>query len=182
MKLQLKPLPEAREALDIDATIEPAAFEKMCTGFLPRSAADKWLIIMDESWTMHIFRAPTRTCIFQVAFEPTADKKNVTIKEAWANRDPAQYRSTKAGYDAKLLIYLIRRLLLDHPVPFPTPGDLSADNQAAHERHVMGEPTDAPAVNENQLTTFIPLNLLELDPPPTAPTDLPKPPTSDKQI
>lgn len=159
MTLKLKALPAEREQLDIDATIDHDAFAKMAAGFIPKTPADKWILLMDEKLTLHVHRIQSRTCIFQVSFEPTPDKAHMRIREAWVNRNPQEYRSTKAGYDAKLLLYLIRSLLLKHNVPFPAPSNLSETNQQDHEQHVMGQVKGI----EKTPSTFIPINILTLD-------------------
>jgi hypothetical protein len=132
------PLPAERAALDIDATIDEDAWEKMKIGFVPQTANDKWFVYVDTAEQMHIHRASTGTCIFQVQFGLHPSGDGITITEAWANRNPEQYRNTKAGYDAKLLIYVIRRLLLKHDVPFPAPTALPKSNMSTHEQHVLG--------------------------------------------
>lgn len=159
MTLKLKAMPTERELLEIDATIDHDAFAKIAEGYIPTTKEDKWILLMDESLTLYVHRIQTRTCIFQVTFEPTNDKQHMQIKEAWANRNPQEYRSTKAGYDAKLLIYLIRSLLLKHDVPFPAPGNLPQNNLGEHEAHVMGQVKGV----EKKQTSFIPLQILTLD-------------------
>ena len=134
-----RPLPKERAQLDIDATIEEDAWEKIKLGVVPKTSDDKWFIYVDGENLMHVHRASTGTCIFEVQFAPHPSGEGITISEAWANRNSAQYRNTKAGYDAKLLIYLIRRLLLKHDVPFPSPSAMPKSNLSTHEQHVMGK-------------------------------------------
>ena len=134
-----RPLPEERAPLDIDATIETDAWEQIKQGVVPQSADDKWFIYTDKQDRMFVHRASTGTCIFEVQFAPHSSGEGITITEALANRNPQQYRNTKAGYDAKLLIYLIRRLLLKHDVPFPAPTSMPKTNMPTHEQHVMGK-------------------------------------------
>lgn len=163
MTLKLKGMPAEREALEIEAKIDHDAFAKIAAGFIPKSKEDKWILLMDDKLTLYVHRIQSRTCIFQVTFEPTEDKQFMQIREAWANRNPQEYRSTKAGYDAKLLIYLIRSLLLKHDVPFPAPGNLPQSNLGEHEAHVMGH---VKAIEKKQ-SSFIPLDILIADPDPS---------------
>ena len=155
----IRPLPKERAPLDIDATIEADAWEKIKLGVVPQSADDKWFIYVDESDLMHAHRATTGTCIFEVQFGPRASGEGITILHAWANRDPQQYRNTKAGYDAKLLIYLIRRLLLKHDVPFPSPSAMPKSNFASHEQHVMG--SESRIDKRPGSSGFIPIDIIE---------------------
>lgn len=156
-----KPLPRYNESLDIDATIEFDAWEQIRLGFVPNTSADKWLIEVDGNHLMHVYRAATGTCIFQVQFATHQYKGSMTITEALVNRDPQEYRSTKVGYDAKLLIYLIRRLLLKHDVPFPYPSSLSKINQGTHEKHVMGQ--ESGITKRPGSVGFIPIDLVQPD-------------------
>ncbi|MEM8858820.1 MAG: hypothetical protein AAGD96_10895, partial [Chloroflexota bacterium] len=147
--------------LDIDATIELDAWAQIRKGFEPQTPAEKWLIDVDENDLMYVYRAYTGTCIFRVQFGPHDNGDGMTILEALANRDPEQYRNTKAGYDAKLLIYLIRRLLLKHDVPFPSPSTMPKINQGTHEQHVMGNES---GINKRPGNSgFVPLNIVHSD-------------------
>ncbi len=154
-----RPLPAERAPLDIDATIEQDAWEKIRVGAVPQSADDKWFIYVDESDMMHVHRASTGTCIFMVQFAPHASGEGITISEALANRNPEQYRNTKAGYDAKLLIYLIRRLLLKHDVPFPSPSAMPKTNLGTHEQHVMG--SESGIDKRPGSSGFIPIDIIK---------------------
>ena len=155
-----RPLPKERSLLDIDASIDMDAWEAMRLGFVPQSDKDKWFIYVDEGNQMYVHRAQTGTCIFQVQFAPHTSNEGMTITEALANRNLAQYKNTKAGYDAKLLIYLIRRLLLKHDVPFPAPSEMPRSNLPNHEKHVMGESSGIekrPGSNG-----FIPIDIVDI--------------------
>ena len=155
------PLPAERAPLDIDATIDRDAWGQMKKGFIPKSAEDKWFIYVDEADQMYVHRASTGTCIFQVRFAPHSSAEGMTISEAWANRNPQQYRNTKAGYDAKLLIYVIRRLLLKHDVPFPAPSALPKSNLPLHEQHVMG--SQSGIEKQPGSSGFIPIDILDIE-------------------
>lgn len=156
---QHKPLPTERAPLDIDATIDMDAWQQIKLGVVPQSADDKWFIYVDDAACMNVHRASTGTCIFQVTFGPHPSGEGMTITEAWANRDPKQYRNTKAGYDAKMLIYLIRRLLLKHDVPFPAPSAMPKSNLGTHEQHVMG--SESGVDKRPGSTGFIPIDILK---------------------
>lgn len=136
--LNFKPLPPQTAELEIEAHIEPEAFELIKKGFAPTDSSAKWALVMDDALELRIYRTATGSCIFAVQFSPLED--GFTISHAAVNRDPAQYRGQDPVYDARLLIYLIRRLLLGHPVPFPMPAALPQQNKAVHEQHVMGSP------------------------------------------
>ena len=147
-----KPFPTARAEMEIEAEIEDDAFALIQAGFTPRSDADKWLIEMDADQWLRIYRTATGSCIFIAHFTPAA--AGYTIDEAWVNRSPAEYLSRDTAYDARLFVYLLRRLLLKHQVPFPQPASLPHQNKAVHENHVMGMQADGH-------DSFIPLDQVE---------------------
>lgn len=144
-----KPLPEELAELEIDAHIDEEAFALIRQGYAGSRTTDKWALIFQGESILKIYRTATGSCIFEVTFAPIDG--GVTITRAVVNRRPDQYRGQDPVYDARLLIYLIRKLLLKHSVPFPMPADLPQRNKAAHERHVMGSQEDTPP-------SFIPLN------------------------
>lgn len=149
---ELKPLPTARIPLEIEALIEPDAFELIRSGYESTSPGDRWIIRLEEDLWLRMYRRTTGSCIYAARLAP--DGENYTIPEAWANRDPAQYRGSDPVYDARLFVYLIRRLLLKHDVPFPHPADLPHQNKVIHEKHVMGG-------DDDQKSSYIPLDLAD---------------------
>ncbi len=160
--LPLKPLPTERAPLEIEAEIEPEAFALIQRGFVPRSPQDTWILYMDADHWLHVHRSQTGTCIFLAHFTPHPSQTGFyTIDEAWVNRASEQYKMKDSVYDAKLFVYLLRRLLLGHNVPFPVPERMPHENKPLHEQHVMGQ-RDAHGDNKggDPPATFIPLDLL----------------------
>ncbi len=145
-----KEMPTLTADLEIEAEIEPEAFALIQKGFEPASPQDKWRLVFNDDLQLDIFRVASGSCIFTAQFAPLND--GYTITRALVNRDPAQYRSQDPVYDARLFIYLLRKLLLKHDVPFPLPADMPHRNKTIHEQHVMGQ---------NQANPPIPLDVNE---------------------
>ena len=62
------------------------------------------------------------------------------VAEAWANRAPEQYTRTDDDYDARLLRFLVDRLLLGQDAPFPVPEAIAGEDRAAlYRHHVVGQ-------------------------------------------
>ncbi|MDA0243412.1 MAG: hypothetical protein OT477_08355 [Chloroflexi bacterium] len=135
------PLPEQRAQMEIDALVDAEAFGRIQLGFTPADMQDKWHMRMEEGQWLRCYRSWTGHCIYEVRFEwgETAEGEGYTIPEAWVNRDPTQYRNEDTAYDARMFIYLVRRLLLGHNVTLPAPNALSHKHKLVHEKHVMGE-------------------------------------------
>ncbi len=90
----------------------------------------------DDGWlTLH--RSYTGACIYAVRLAQVEGGSEVV--EAWANRAPEQYTRTDDDYDARLLRFLVDRLLLGQDAPFPVPEVISqGDRTAAYRHHVVG--------------------------------------------
>lgn len=147
---RLKALPMLRAELEIDATIDAEAMALIKAGYTPQQPQDKWLLHMDEADWLHVYRAASGSCIFSARFESAG--AHTVIAEAWVNRDSREYKGQDAAYDARLFIYLVRKLLLKHSVPFPMPANLPHGDKVTHEQHVMGASEGG--------ASFIPLNIL----------------------
>jgi hypothetical protein len=113
---QISPLPEARARLAIDRTYSAEEFGRIVQGFVPASTDDRWLIHFAEDW-LAVHRSWTGHCIYRVRFAREGDRHRIV--EAWANRDPAQYRRTDDAADASDLLRLIEILLLGRPYLVP---------------------------------------------------------------
>jgi hypothetical protein len=113
---QTSALPEARARLALDRTYSAEEFGRIAQGFVPTSTDDRWLIYLDGEW-LAIHRSWTGHCIYRVRFVREGDRYQ--IAEAWANRDPAQYRRADDAADASDLLRLIEIFLLGRPYLVP---------------------------------------------------------------
>ena len=111
-----EPLPEARARLAIDRAYSAEEFARIAQGFVPASTDDRWFICLDDDW-LAIHRSWTGHCIYRVRFARHGDRYR--IAEAWANRDPEQYRRTDDAADVADLLRLIEVFLLGRPYLVP---------------------------------------------------------------
>ncbi len=98
---------------------------QLARGLVPREMEDKWFIFFERG-ELHVHRSWTGICIYVVRLADRA------VAEAWSNRDPTQYRGEDVQ-DARMLEFLIDRLLLGLAVPFP---EVGASSLLVH--HLVG--------------------------------------------
>lgn len=110
------PFPAARAAIPIVREYTAAEYAQIARDFIPHSSDDRWFIYL-EGAELFLHRSWTGACIFVVRFAPAG--AGYRIAEAWANRDPEQYRVTDADRDATDIGRLIDLFLLRQP--FLTP-------------------------------------------------------------
>jgi hypothetical protein len=111
-------MPEARARLPYVRRFDRAEHERVTRGIVPAAMEDKWFIFHEASW-LWFHRSWTGVAIYGVRLE--LDDDGSSVAEAWANRDPAQYRETDEGVDVPRLSFLVERILLGRNVPFPIP-------------------------------------------------------------
>ena len=104
------PLPEARARLAIRNAYSADDYARIGRGFVPHDGDDRWFIYLEDDW-LSIHRSWTGQCIYRVRFAP--DGEQFRIAEAWANRDPAQFRRTDDAADVGDLERLIEHFLLN---------------------------------------------------------------------
>ena len=114
-----QPLPETRARIAFERAFTGDERAKLARGLVPREMEDKWFIFL-EGDVLYLHRSWTGTCVYVVRLVER-DGASV-VDEAWVNRNPAEYTSTDDEYDARLLGFLIDRLLLGRSVPFPEAG------------------------------------------------------------
>ncbi len=131
-----KKLPEHYAFLNYHERFTQEEYDRISRGLIPREMEDKWFIFM-EGDVLHFHRSWTGYCLYQVAFEGEAGAHVAhTVK---VNRDKDQWRGTDDQYDAELLRFLIRGLLLGEETEFPVPGDLPKDTPWwVFRHHVVG--------------------------------------------
>jgi hypothetical protein len=96
---------------------------------------DKWFIYEDRL-TLHVHRSWTGQLIYVVDFSHESD--GVRVRRARVSAVAAQ-----GIYDAKLLRYLLRGLVLGQAIPFPIPtGGRSADGLIQHIMVGRGGPEE----------------------------------------
>ncbi len=129
-----EPLPEARAPLTFDLPLNAQELRRVAIGLVPRQTEDKWFIFL-EGDNLRFHRSWTGVCIYEVRVERLADGARLT--DAWVNRDPEQYRGDDDEYDARMLRFLVDRLLLGRVGTFPARAD-GEGNPMLELHHAVG--------------------------------------------
>ncbi len=133
---EAKPLPELRTALPYARTFGADERVRLERGLVPDAMEDKWFIFYEAPW-LFLHRSWTGICIYAVKLKE--DGEAAAVEEAWVNRTVEQYREADDAYDAKMLSFLVDRLLLGLPAAFPTRQGASPDTRGALlVHHVVG--------------------------------------------
>jgi len=138
-----KPIPKKRVRIEYHDTFTPAERDRIALGLVPREMEDKWFIFLDGA-SLFFCRSWTGNCLYELTLAKKAGA--YVTKAAWANRDISQYKNTDGAYDAALLRFLVRGLLLAQDVRFPSRGDLPRGvSKAIYRHHIIGHgrPSDA---------------------------------------
>jgi hypothetical protein len=133
------------KSIEMTATVSSFPLEKRYTaaefsiiarGLIPEEMEDKWFIFMQDT-TLCFHRSWTGFCIYKVVFERVNDEH--LVREAFVNRDLDQYSFRDNSYEANLVGWLIDRLILRNPVPFPMPDNVSKDLPSGiFQHHIAG--------------------------------------------
>ena len=130
-----RPLPEARAALAYARTFDRPEHARLQRGLVPDQMEDKWFIFLEGEW-LFFHRSWTGSCIYAVKLR--AEGERFPVEEAWVNRDPEEYRETDDAYDAKVLGFLVDRLLLGRDVKFPLREHVDPAKASAIIHNVVG--------------------------------------------
>jgi hypothetical protein len=137
-------LPEAVSRFDLDLVLDSDELGRVSMGHLPEDMDDKWFIYR-EGGRLLFHRSWTGSCVYSAAIEESSSGGR--IGEVLVNRDPEQYRETDDRYDARLLRFLIERILLNRNAPFPSRPDATASAPPGLYQHAVAG-TGAPDVVE----------------------------------
>ncbi len=129
------PLPEQRAELPYARSFTAAEYERLRRGLVPQQMEDKWFAFYEAPW-LFLHRSWTGLCIYGVELREEGD--GAVVVGAWANRAPDEYRETEADHDAKILAFLIDRLLLGLPATFPIREGFPATKAELLVHHVVG--------------------------------------------
>ena len=122
-------LPEARVRIPFARDFDAGERARIAAGIVPQQMEDKWFIFQEDDW-LFFHRSWAGVCIYALRLRPAGSGGGV--EEAWANRDPGQYAKTDEAYDARMLAFLIDRLLLGRAVAFPVEGENHPDSVLRH--------------------------------------------------
>jgi hypothetical protein len=109
-------------------------FDVIRRGLEPQAMEDKWRIHMEGDW-LHFHRSWTGLRIYRLRFSRRGDRHEVV--ETLVIDGSEDYRRNTDEYEAALLDFLIRGLMLQQDVTFPLPADLDAAEDI-FQHHIAG--------------------------------------------
>lgn len=119
-------MPETRQPLLWRREFSPEELARVARGLIPKEMEDKWLIFLEED-VLWFHRSWTGLCCYEIRLE------GGEAREAFYN--PEVRMSEQEHVD--LLGFLVERLLLDRPIPFPR-SLMDGDQSGAVLRHLVG--------------------------------------------
>jgi len=129
----LKPM-EGKIKLDFKRCYSEKEHERMSFGLMPASMDEKWLIIMDETG-LRFYRSWTNEEKIRLFLEHT--KVGYVVKETWVDEEMMRNEWNSPNYMAKLLNYIIERMLLGRYLEFPFPDNFEGTMQRLMLRSAM---------------------------------------------
>lgn len=127
--------PGPMAAFDYGATFSAAEYDIICRGLIPVEMEDKWFVFL-EAHTLYFHRSWTGHCVYQLEFQPTPTRHEV-VRALVASDDDMYHRSSDL-YEAALVDFLIRGLLLHQRVAFPIPASLVSAPAGIFQHHIAG--------------------------------------------
>ncbi|WP_276483987.1 ADP-ribosylglycohydrolase family protein [Paraflavitalea pollutisoli] len=147
------PLPAETATLPFRRTFTATEIEQIEQGFIPQQMEDKWFMYYQDG-QLNLYRSWTGFHIYQVTIEP-GDDNNYQVTKVLANRNPQQYNMQDNEHDAQLLHFYIDLHLLHRKISFPTPNDLTREQQDIYQHSLVGRVTTAaPAATISSPTRF----------------------------
>jgi hypothetical protein len=100
------------------ATFSEQEYDVIRRGLVPVEMEDRWFIFWEEA-SLFVHRSWTGFCVYQVAFQVTAN--SAAVISATVCTDATQYHRGSDQYEVAFLDSLIRGALLQQAVRFPEP-------------------------------------------------------------
>lgn len=132
---EIEPMPDARARVPYARTFDATEYARLQRGLIPEQMEDKWFIFY-EAPLLFLHRSWTGVCAYVVTLRD--EEGGAAVEEAWVNRAPAEYSETDAAYDAKMLAFLVDRLLLGLPATFPMREDADPAKASLLVHHIVG--------------------------------------------
>jgi hypothetical protein len=104
-------------------------------GVIPRSMDEKWFIFFEPPF-LFFHRSWTGRLIYRLEIED--EFPGARVKDARVVDDPQFYRRQSDEYEACLVSFLVRRVMLEQDVPFPVPEALRQHVPGLYQHHVVG--------------------------------------------
>lgn len=128
------PAPEPFVSVPLEGTFSDAQFAQITRGLVPREMEDKWFVYFEDPW-LFLHRSWTGQLVYRLRFESVGGDMKVALAEVIDARD--RYSRSSDEFEARMLDFLIRRLLLGEPAPFPIV-DANASPPGAFQHHIAG--------------------------------------------
>ena len=111
-------------------------YETLRRGLIPEEMEDKWFVFW-EADTLFFHRSWTGLCVYRVEFAAAGEQFQVS--GAAVSNDSQAYRRGSDAYEAALVDFLIRGLLLHERVEFPVaPGTAVPGSPGLYQHHIAG--------------------------------------------
>jgi hypothetical protein len=104
-------------------------------GHVPEDMDDKWFIFF-EAPHLYLHRSWTGKFVYRIELEST--ETGARVREAAVIDDPTSYRRRSLDHEARLSAFLVRRILLQEPIPFPLPEDVPEASLGLYQHTVAG--------------------------------------------
>jgi hypothetical protein len=118
-----------------DDTFSCDEIARIRLGLIPRSMDEKWFIFFEQPF-LFFHRSWTGRLIYRLELD--ADTTSPRVKDARVVDDSGFYRRQSDEYEAKLVSFLVRRLMLEQNVPFPVPDAKREQAPGAYQHNIVG--------------------------------------------
>ncbi|HEX6747550.1 MAG TPA: hypothetical protein VF092_09705 [Longimicrobium sp.] len=122
-------------ALRYRASFDEAEFARLREGLVPVVMEDKWFVYYDEPY-LFFHRSWTGLPVYRIELKVTPAGAKV-VEALWSTQ-LADAPGADLEYEAKLLDFLLRNLLLGQSRPFPRPAGLVEPMPGVFQHHVSG--------------------------------------------
>lgn len=130
-----QPMPDARARVPYARSFDAGEYARLQRGLVPQQMEDKWFIYY-EAPRLYLHRSWTGVCVYAVTLREEGDR--AIVEESWVNRAPDEYGEADAAYDARMLAFLVDRLLLGLLAAFPMRDDIDPAKASLLVHHVVG--------------------------------------------
>lgn len=103
-------LPELSATLDYRREFSVEELKMIARGYIPQQMEDKWFIFLEDT-TLYLHRSWTGICIYKVELQEITN--GWTVRQAWINCNPDQYKRKDDCHESEKLDRLISFLIMD---------------------------------------------------------------------
>ena len=134
------------------AAFSQQEYARIRRGLIPVEMEDKWFMFW-EADSLFLHRSWTGHCVYRVEFQSSGDRFQVA--RASISSDNEHHRRGSDQYEAALVDFLIRAILLHQSVEFPVPPEpRTSTPPGLYQHHVAGTAFPERVLSGNR-TTFV---------------------------